>query len=409
MALSVYAFLGVIEESIIEQTMQYEMSQYRSRPEAHRTEGTETVTIWSSPSDNLAAIPDYLRGLEPGTHRVTHRNRRYRILVQDSEGRRRFLRFDVTQIVQRDRQVLAALAKSILLAVGVSIVAGWLLARRVIRPLQRLGSDLRALEVGSASESTLGGYADDEVGALAERFRDYHKRFEEMLQREHEFASNVSHELRTPVTSINMAVEVLANDPSISKRQGERLQRIQRAGREMSELVRTFMLLARAEEGNEEETARCDVNETVRSVLDDQQVWLGGKPVSVSFEETSQLVIQAPPGVVAVLIANVVRNAFRYTQKGWVRVSITNTSVIVEDSGPGIDSALTGRLFDRNVHGPHGSGLGLSIVKRICERYDWTVSVETTHGTGTRFAIVFVADGNATEPGNPDFTQDTCL
>jgi len=156
-------------------------------------------------------------------------------------------------------------------------------------------------------------------------------------------------------------------------------------------MINTFLLLSRHEDQASEELADCDVNQIVHEIVDTQQVWIGDKPVTTRICEDGQLTVSAPHGVVAVLIGNVVRNAYRYTSQGFVSIRITEDRVIVEDTGPGIDDHTRAHLFRRHVHGEssdHGTGLGLSIVKRLCERYGWRVEVRSTVGAGSRFDII---------------------
>jgi signal transduction histidine kinase len=284
-----------------------------------------------------------------------------------------------------------SLIASVIIALVVSAWAGYSLAGKVIRPLRQLTAEVQDLESGRGQGGELQGYADDEIGSLATAFQNYRDRFQALMEREREFAGNVSHELRTPVTSINLAAEVLEQDSSMSERQRYRLSRIRRAGQEMSEMINTFLLLSRREDEAGTELTDCDVNRVARETVENQSVWVGEKPVSTRIIEDGQLTVRAPHGVIAVLIGNIVRNAYRYTKQGLVTVRITPDRVIVEDTGPGIDATTREHLFDRHVSGTerdHGSGLGLAIVKRLCERYGWRVEVNSTVGEGSRFDVI---------------------
>ncbi|HBV21213.1 MAG TPA: hypothetical protein DEF07_05780, partial [Nitrosomonas sp.] len=125
--------------------------------------------------------------------------------------------------------------------------------------------------------------------------------------------------------------------------------------------------------------------------------WLNDKPVEVIIEEKKQLKVSAQPGILSVLVANLVRNAFRYTERGSITISLTANQLIVTDTGRGIDDATQAQIFKGYVK--HSSvnanriGLGLAIVQRICERYGWTVSFQSTQGKGSQFMVSF-SSGN---------------
>ena len=86
----------------------------------------------------------------------------------------------------------------------------------------------------------------------------------------------------------------------------------------------------------------------------------------------------APSSVVAVALSNLIGNAFKYTQSGEVIVNVGHGRVSIEDTGPGFNADDADKLFERGVRGTQvgkGGGLGLAIVRRLCELYGWKVSL----------------------------------
>ena len=117
------------------------------------------------------------------------------------------------------------------------------------------------------------------------------------------------------------------------------------------------------------------------SVIDVYRSHLGRKPVEVKLVVEQSVEVVAPSSVVAVALGNLVGNAFKYTQHGDVIITVgaARGVVTVEDSGPGIKAEDADKLFQRGVRGEEatgkGAGLGLAIVRRLCELYDWRVSL----------------------------------
>ncbi|HPG94428.1 MAG TPA: HAMP domain-containing sensor histidine kinase, partial [Dokdonella sp.] len=121
-----------------------------------------------------------------------------------------------------------------------------------------------------------------------------------------------------------------------------------------------------------------DVAHVVEQVIDISRPHLGTKPVSVRLDVEQPLFAAAPSSVVAVALTNLISNAFKYTQQGEVTVIVGHGRVAVEDTGPGIAAEDAERLFERGERGTtlvKGAGLGLAIVRRLCELYGWKVSL----------------------------------
>lgn len=92
-------------------------------------------------------------------------------------------------------------------------------------------------------------------------------------------------------------------------------------------------------------------------------------------------------------MANLLRNALHYTEHGFVRLVLEGNGFRVEDSGAGIPHDQHEQIFQPFVRGPQargeGLGLGLSLVKRICAKQGWTISVHNQAGGGTCFKVSF--------------------
>jgi len=121
---------------------------------------------------------------------------------------------------------------------------------------------------------------------------------------------------------------------------------------------------------------------------------LGGKPVVVFVEGRQDVVVAAPEAAVAVAVGNLLGNACKYTQEGEVRVVVEADRVRIADTGPGLSDEDAARLFERGyrgsgVGGTSGGGIGLSIVRRLCDLYGWKVSIAPCAERGAEAMLVF--------------------
>jgi signal transduction histidine kinase len=120
---------------------------------------------------------------------------------------------------------------------------------------------------------------------------------------------------------------------------------------------------------------------------------LGGKPVTLKVVEDAQFALHAPLRVFSVLLSNLLRNACAYTEQGSVTVTIGADYVRVADTGVGIAAEDLKSIFQPYFRGKQsgksGHGIGLTIVKRLSERFGWPVDLQSTEGVGTTVTVRF--------------------
>jgi signal transduction histidine kinase len=234
-------------------------------------------------------------------------------------------------------------------------------------------------------------YPDDEVGHLAAAFDSTLGQLRQTLERERLFTSDVSHELRTPLMIIASSCELLVEAQGLSPRQREQVQRISRAAEEMSELVQTFLMLARAKP----EESRQGGSASLAEVADEQSKrWAPLiEEKGLQFQLIAQGVDSAQYNLtfLRTVMSNLLRNALHYTEQGGVRLILDTGGFRVEDSGVGIPLDQHEQMFQPFVRGPEargeGLGLGLSLVKRICTHQGWAVRVSDLPPQGSRFEV----------------------
>lgn len=397
LGLSLVVAFKSIETSMLDDILNDELRHFRQQVDIVDTFGffrSRTTTIYVAPLDELSDLPAHVRDLAPGAHDLIYNNRDFRVLVKHINETRYIVKFDDTKIHEREQDFIRLVWICSIIILMISLAIGWVTSHQIIRPVKQLVNQIIAFKSKPGKSLDLTTFNNDEIGVLAHELQHYHDQLKDLLIREKEFAGNVSHELRTPVTSISLAAEVMASKADLSPIERQRIQRIQRAVSEMSELIDTFLILAQVNnKSTKKDYAACELGPIVRKVVEQQRIWLGGKPLEVVIEESEQLTVFAPPGIPNVLIANLVRNAFRYTERGTVTISIKSKQLMVTDTGVGIDESMQARIFKRermhNTSDMDRVRLGLSIVQRICERYGWTVCFESKKGQGTQFTVVF--------------------
>ncbi len=300
----------------------------------------------------------------------------YKLAVRKTPEEWVFLAYDMSQSIRGDQEFQRAIIGSVLVFSLFSLLIGWWAASRVMSPVSELAQRLRASGDSSEPEALAEHFADDEVGLLASALDDYSARLTEVVQRDREFNADVSHELRTPLAVIRGAAELLLSRPDIDDKTRTRLARVQRAEQQCADLISALLLLSRNERGH----GATDVARVAGQLLEAHRTQVGAKPLQLRLEGEHRPVVDAPEAALTVALSNLIGNAVKYTSEGEVVVRLLEGAVEVIDSGPGLSAEDAAKLFERGYRGTHaehsqGGGIGLSIVRRLCDLYDWEVRV----------------------------------
>ncbi len=244
----------------------------------------------------------------------------------------------------------------------------------------------------------------------------------ELEKMKNEFISNVSHELRTPITSIKSYVDTLVThgEKLEADTYREFLQIIDSEADRLMSLVNEVLELSKLEEGDRElEMVPQDIRQAVEYTIRAVHLMAKERNVDISFVSDNAVpVVQMNRESVERVVINLVSNALKYTPTGGkIELSVRHNKntqeveVAVKDNGIGIPEECLPHIFDRffrvekKVHTIKGTGLGLTIVKRIVEMHNGRITCESQIGQGSTFTIflpVYVESDSAENNGQPD-------
>jgi signal transduction histidine kinase len=279
-----------------------------------------------------------------------------------------------------------------ILSLALAVFLGWVLARKVMAPVVRLARQVRHRDQLLGLAPPLApDYAADEVGELAVAFDATLGRLRQALSRERMFTSDVSHELRTPLMVLASSCELLLENPCIDQRGRAQVERIARACEEMSELVQTFLMLARARRDDASMSPQLTLRQVASDLLALWREPIESKGLTLIYDPGNPLDTCYNATFLHAVMGNLLRNALHYTDRGFIRLTLEPTGFVVEDSGVGIPEEKREAMFEPFVRGNEkrgeGLGLGLSLVQRICENQGWIVSLSTMEPNGCRFHV----------------------
>jgi signal transduction histidine kinase len=388
LGVTLYMASEEMEKSLVEQLVAEEMDSLVQRT-AGSTEPIPTggpnlqYYVLRTPGDYQNVIPA-LRALPPGQHEVGKGADERHVAVRDAGGVRYIVSYDAGAHELREASYKRLIVLALASAAIVAVVLGYWLAGVLMQQLTDLAAAVMRLTPDERHPQLERPDHDREVAALAHALDAYHARIIDMMQREQEFTANASHELRTPLTAIRTSCELLAAEPSLSDKGHSRVDMIATAAEQMTDRIEALLYLATVAEAVE---LRECVAEAAAPCRDE----IARKGLAFEVPIAADAVLTLDRKALQLVLSNLIKNAVRYTERGFVRVSYEAQRLTVADSGSGIAPQHLPQVFDRFYRGSadvDGLGLGLAIVRRICDDLGWKIEVESRPGAGSAFSVV---------------------
>jgi heavy metal sensor kinase len=306
-------------------------------------------------------------------------------------------------------QVRTILLLALPLALLMSGLAGYLLARRSLAPLEAMTARTASISAATLDDRLPVVNPHDELGRLAQIINGLIGRVEAAFRTQRQFVADASHELRTPLAIIRGEADVTLRRSTRSEAEyREAMTVIQGESVRLTRIVEDLFLLARVDAAGPSlrrapvplPPVVRDVVHAIRSVAETR-----GVRVELRLGADDQPVVAGDESLLRRLLLNLVDNAIRHARaQGLVTITLSThgewARLVVQDDGPGVPSALRDRLFDRFVHGPRpvspsgtlpadgatGGGLGLAIAQAIADAHGGRIALLDSE-PGATFAV----------------------
>lgn len=372
-------------------------SELEHAPELHRYARRVVFQLWDGGRTlklHSANAPD--RRLSPrddGFDDVTIDGRRYRVFATFDRDRRMLVQVAEERHV-RDEIVAGvgrSLALPLLVALPVLAVALWLAVSTGMRPLARLSREIRARDPDNLAPMPAAPVA--ELGPLVDGINHLLARVRTSLEHERRFNADAAHELRTPIAGVRVQAQVARDAVDPAQRERALAQVVDGCDR-ASRLVGQMLTLARLDPLQVVPAERrCDLADVGREAVAQRAQQAVEREIDLGFEDTAERSsVRGEAPLLAILVGNLLDNALRYTPPGGrVVVAVRDAAdgavrLEVADTGPGIAPDARARLGERFFrplgNDVPGSGLGLSIVRRVAELHAATLAFDDRPGGG---------------------------
>lgn len=279
-----------------------------------------------------------------------------------------------------EEELFASHFKQIMVSISLLFLSLWVVLKisdRLTKPFSTLKGILEDKKAEDLSPiEAPAGVMTQELMALIDTLNRYQSRVDTAIQRERSFNRYVSHELRSPLMVMKGAIQLLSHSSEaefIAKQQA----RLSKATHEMQEFIETLLELTKTE--SLQQTKRPIPEQEIVSVIENQTFLIKAKPVKWQLEYISAPHLMVSEAVFQILVGNLIKNAFAYTDEGNIIVKVSSDELTVSDTGSGLSDQPS----------DEGYGLGLLLVRDICHRFHFNFELSNKPEGGCLARIAF--------------------
>ena len=337
-------------------------------------------------------MPAYLQSLGPGYYStegwsgLDNVEGAFHALITPMESGKLVTFIDIDEFeTQQNQDAMLTALWGVAFTALIAAVIGWL-HTNLVRPVRDLADRMQAIDPAIKGQRLPTAYPQEEIQIIARASNTHLERVEKFIERERSLLDQASHEFRTPISVIAGAVDVLSLQELPASAQPA-LERIRGTVESFSEIMVALLYLARETPpaaGPQEITA---IHTLLPQLVADHEYLLQDKPVRLRAIDLEPTIIEAPEAMVRIAAGNLIRNAVENTSEGCIDVSIQDGVICISDSGSGFDPVEAARRYRDSLRSAmpiRGQGLGLFLISRICDRFDWHFSIENLPMNGTR-------------------------
>ena len=257
------------------------------------------------------------------------------------------------------------------------------LSRRIWKPFYTSLYKLRKYKVEAHEPLTLEKSSIDE-------FDDLNTSLEELAERTHksyisqkEFTENASHEMQTPLAIFQSKVELLMQTSPLNEEQAQLISDLGDASQRMTRLNRSLLLLTKIENNQFVELENVSLQKVITDFSEEYQPQADQKQINISMDFRSDVVLEANKSLIEVMIGNLLGNAIRHNHPGGsINIILEPELFTIINTGKGVamEEDILFQRFQKDNPDSSGTGLGLEIVKQICNLYGFTIRYEYSEG-----------------------------
>lgn len=215
-----------------------------------------------------------------------------------------------------------------------------------------------------------------EFNMLNHVFEKMHRRIKMDYQNLKEFIENISHEIQNPLAIINSRIELLQQNEGIDKSQAELIRSIHGSAIRLSNLNKSLILLSKIDNNQFPEREMVDIEKLITLHIENFEDMIQSKSISLSKYYKDRVIVLADPNLISILLLNLLKNSvFHNIPSGTIEIMTEGKTLTIKNSGKKLDINEEDlfKRFTKSSGRPDSLGLGLSIVKKICDYYQYNI------------------------------------
>ncbi len=298
----------------------------------------------------------------------------------------------ITKPLVESDDLTESIAYSLSILTGILLVVllllNWWLSKNLWKPFYKTLDELKRFDLNKKEGMNLPVVKTSEFRILNDEIRKMTEKIKQDYQSLKEFTENASHEIQTPLAIIRSKLELMIQSENIPQEQMKMIQDIYESTNRLSKLNQSLLLLAKIENRQFHETQNVDLKVLIKKKLEMFEDMIAFKSIRVE-KQLAARELRINPQLADILLSNIIGNAIRHNiANGNIKIVLTSTDFIVSNSGNPLDVSPE-LLFDRfrkSSSSSESAGLGLSIVKQICDTYN--LKINYTHDQGVHTILI---------------------
>jgi signal transduction histidine kinase len=264
-----------------------------------------------------------------------------------------------------------------LLLLGGLLIINHNLAKNIWQPFYTTLGRLQNYKVSDAEPLLLDDSTVDEFNDLKQSLLQLTNRSQLAYQGQKEFTENASHEMQTPLAILQAKLELLMQTSPLNKDQALLIGEMADASQRMARLGKSLLLLTKIENKQFPVNEKIELEPILRRLIQQYEPLADQKKITLQYNFKSQAVIDANKSLIEVMIANLLGNAIRHNHaEGTIQITLEQDRLNIRNTG--VSSELNDQKifnrFQKDSTDANSLGLGLEIVKKICELYNFRVN-----------------------------------
>lgn len=289
--------------------------------------------------------------------------------------------------VEETEETVAAIAITTLLFFLILVAGFLIISRRLsVRLWKPFRSTLSKLKIFNLNNQTPIAFEQSDILEFQELNIALSKLLEHNIsvyKTQKEFTENASHELQTPLAIMKNKLDLLLQKETVTDRQYQIIEEINRALIRMTRINKNLLLLAKIENHQFDDNETLDISLLIQQCLEQLKEHSDNKNITVQTEIQDNLVIEGNKTLIEILLNNLLLNAIRHNlTNGTIIIFLNKNKLMISNSGTvELNQSAIFKRFAKTSKESAGSGLGLAIIEQICTRHNWDINYQFANNT----------------------------